>query len=151
MFEEKSLLYCTPFYYKDGNAPSPKYFLVLKNLGNGLLIANLPSSQNYVPFPQQNLRHGCIDLPHLNFSCFCMDARRTVTDTGYAFPLPTFIYGKWVEDYSLETLGLTYRVKDEDYEYCGKINDDIYVEIIDCLKKSTSIKKKFKKMMTDWN
>ncbi len=150
MFEEKSLLYCTPFYFKDGNIASPKYFLVLKNLGDGVIVANLPSSKVYVPFPDENVNNGCIHLPDLNFSCYCVDKGIAITDIGYEFRLPTFIYGKWIEDYLIDTLKLTYRVKDEDYTYCGKLNDDIYKSVVDCLKKSTSIKRKFKKMIETW-
>ena len=147
MFEEKSLLYCTPFYFKDGNAPSPKYFLVLKEIGNGIIVANLPSSQVYVPFPDENVKHGCIDLPQLSFSCFCIQKGKVITDLGYSFRLNTFIYGRWVEEYSTESLGLTYRVRNEDYSYCGKVNEDTFTAIIHCLRNSTSIKRRLRLML----
>jgi hypothetical protein len=150
VFEEKTLLYCTPFYFKDGAGAKPKYFLVLKNMGNNLIIANLPSSQNYVPFPDKNVKHGCIDLPELTFKCFCIIKGKPVTDMGYQFPLTTFLYGRWVEDYSVEVIANTYRVEDEDYKNCGKISEELYLEILNCLKDSSNIQRRFKRMINEW-
>ena len=32
MFEEGNILYFTPFYFENGNAPKPKYFFGIKKL-----------------------------------------------------------------------------------------------------------------------
>ena len=150
MFEEKTLLYCTPFYFNDGNNNKPKYFLVLKQIGDNVIVANLLSSKNYVPFADKNIRSGCTDFTELNFKCYCILKDIPITNTGFSFPLNTFIYGKWVEDYKLETLSLTYRVENEDYDNCGRLNDDIYIALLECLKDAPDIKRKYKKMIADW-
>jgi len=150
VFEEKSLFYFNPFYFKDGTKCKPKYFIVLKDLGDKSIVATLPSGQNYVPFPDKNLKAGCIDLPELSFKCFCFLKDTPATHTDYCFPKDTFIYGRWVEDYSLEILSLTYAVENVDYVKCGKINDDIFDEMLRCLKDSSQIKRKYKKLIEEW-
>ena len=148
MFEEKSLFYFTPFYFKDGTQSKPKYFIVLKNIGNNIIVASLPSSQNFIPFPDKNTRQGCIVLPE--FRCFCILKDTPVTNTDYCFPLTTFIYGRWVEDYNIDTLSYTYRIENEDYINYGKIKDDIFLEMLRCLQESSQIKRRFKKMIAEW-
>lgn len=49
MFDEGNLLYFSPFIFKNGAPPQPKFFLVLKTMEKGLLLASLPTSKDHVP------------------------------------------------------------------------------------------------------
>lgn len=98
MIDERTILYLTPFYFSNGNAPSPKYCLVIRSEEN-LILANLPSSQNYVPYGDENIEHGCISLDEINFHCFCLIKNVIYTDANYSFPKNTFLYGKWVQEF----------------------------------------------------
>jgi len=98
----------------------------------------------------KTFKDGCIDLPELTFKCYCIIKDKIITDTGFAFPKTTYLYGKWVEDYSINTLSLTYRVEHEDYVNCGKISETLYFEVLKCLHDSSSIKRKYRKMIEGW-
>ena len=115
-----------------------------------MIIATLPTSQNFVPYGEASIKDGCIDMPGIGFRCFCFIKDKCVTNTGFSFPLDTFIYGRGVEDYSIETLSLTYRVENIDYVKCGQINDEIYLDLLHCLKDASNIKRKFKRMIAEW-
>lgn len=45
MYPEGQLLRFTPFVFKNGAKPKPKYFIVLKHLDDRLMMASLPTSQ----------------------------------------------------------------------------------------------------------
>lgn len=49
MFKEGNILYFEPFYFENGNTPKPKYFLVLKEVDNQLILASLPTSHDHIP------------------------------------------------------------------------------------------------------
>ena len=48
-FHRGNLLYFNPFIFPDGGTPKPKYFLVLANVGDDVLLASLPTSKDHVP------------------------------------------------------------------------------------------------------
>lgn len=150
MFEERALFRFNPFYFKDGTAPKDKYFLVLKNIGNQTVIASLPSGQNYVPFPDKNVAHGCIDIQELNYKCYCIESGVQITNKGFSFPKNTFLYGRWVDDFELDILEETYTIENVDYEDLGKISTEMYQDILKCLENSSQIKRKFKTLINSW-
>ena len=116
MIAERTVLYLTPFYFTDGKLPSPKYCLVIKTYNGDLMMANLPSSQNYIPFPHENIKHGCISLDEHNFHCYCFLKGISVTDTEHKFTLNTFLYGKWMEDYSIQKWLANYTKEGKDFK-----------------------------------
>lgn len=69
MFEEGNILYFKPFYFENGDTPKPKYFLVLRNMEEELVLASLPTSHDHIPSNMQK-RHGCIDDSTINFNCY---------------------------------------------------------------------------------
>ncbi len=50
MFSEGHLLYFDPFKFHNGTQ-KPKFFVVLKHDGNGLLLASLPTSKDQNTYP----------------------------------------------------------------------------------------------------
>lgn len=49
MFKEGNLLKFKPFIFKNGACPKDKYFLVLKEMENTMILASLPTSKDHVP------------------------------------------------------------------------------------------------------
>lgn len=63
MFDVGTLIYFTPFYFKNKNAPVPKFFIVLYRDNNNGVLACLPSSKNYIPSFCDS-KSGCIEKPY---------------------------------------------------------------------------------------
>ena len=84
MYQPGAIFYFTPFYFKDGKSSSKnKYFICLCKDGESMIVASLPSSQDYVPnFVQK--QHGCIDVPEGNFNCYHFSPDKQVTLGGWA-------------------------------------------------------------------
>lgn len=77
IFEEGSVLYFRPFIFPDGGTPKQKYFLVPRVLEENILLASLPTSQDHIPAFVER-RHGCIELPDINFNCYFFSAEKVV-------------------------------------------------------------------------
>ena len=69
MFQEGSIIYFTPFYFKNGNTAKPKYFVVLKNQDDQNLLASLPTRKDNIPV-RNEIQNGCLELPDINLNCF---------------------------------------------------------------------------------
>lgn len=74
-------------------------------------------------------------------------AGHKICDTGFSFDLPTFIYGDRLDTYELEVMENNNKIN-ETYIVEGKINDDEFKKIIDCIVTSASTKQKYKKLLT---
>jgi hypothetical protein len=98
MFPPGTVLYITPFYFKDDKTPAKnKYFISLGHTGSNLLLATLPSSQDHVPaYASKN--HGCINIKDANFNCYYFEAGKVITTNGWAFPKPTYSYANWIDE-----------------------------------------------------
>src|SRR5574344_1223232 len=106
MFEEGNLLKFSPFNFKNGATPKDKYFIVLKNINDGLLLATLPTSKDHVPSDISNAQ-GCIELPDSQVNVYVFKAKEvianTINNTPFSFVLNTFVYGADVELYPIIT------------------------------------------------
>ncbi|MGF1565418.1 MAG: hypothetical protein ACFCUH_08625 [Flavobacteriales bacterium] len=49
MFQEATIVYFDPFYFKNGNVAKPKYFIVLKRFNEQQLLASLPTRKDAIP------------------------------------------------------------------------------------------------------
>lgn len=153
-FEEGTILYFTPFLFSDGARPKPKYFLVLKCLGelsgshvkDEVLLASLPTSKDFVPSTIEK-RHGCIDKPEINFNCYYFKEGKSVCVNSFAFPVDTYIYGYRLQQFSVvafreqETEGKTA------IEKKGTLTDAEYEAVVKCLKNSPSVKRIYRRML----
>ena len=103
MFKEGRLLYFTPFFFRNGNPAKPKYFLVIKNLEDGLLLASLPTSQDHIP-QGIDIKHGVCEIPTSCVSAYVFVAGEDVAtapdSSRFSFPKNTFIYGEQIEEYN---------------------------------------------------
>jgi hypothetical protein len=147
MYQPGLIFYFTPFYFKDGKtAPKNKYFIVLCNEDDNLIVASLPSSQDYVPaFAKKE--HGCIDVPEGCFNCYYFLPDKVVTTNSWAFPKPTYIYANWIDSYSNSMFGHVYKKEGHDYEVIGRLTKDEYEAVIKCFLIATNTKRKVKRLL----
>ena len=142
MYEPGNLYYFKSFYFSDGSF-KPKYFLTLYSDKELVIVASLPSSVDYVP-SHITKQHGCLnDLPS-DFNAYYFAPGVQVTDAGWAFPTHTYLYGLWVDVFSLTELDANYQVEGVDYEFKGRITKQEFLAIVKCFLSARTIKNKVK-------
>lgn len=147
MFNEGTIIYFTPFYFKNGNTAKPKYFVVLKNQDNKNILASLPTRKDSIP-RKDEINNGCIELPEINLNCFVISENTQVTECGKYFDFKTHIYGHQIDTYAMDKLKDLYRTEEVDYIIWGKMNKRLFNSLINCLKHSKSVKRKYKRMLS---
>nr|WP_295929626.1 hypothetical protein [uncultured Dyadobacter sp.] len=148
MGEEGDVLYFNPFYFKNGSASKPKYFIVLKVFNAQSLLASLPSSLDYRP-AQSMVGYGCIEVPEACFNCFLFKAGHSVTINDWSFPLDTYLYGQQIDEYDIAVLKDIYPVEGLDYKIVGRLQDVIFKSLKDCFVTSASVKRKFRRLLSE--
>lgn len=146
MFEEGTIIYFDPFYFKNGNTAKPKYFLVLKNVEQRNVLASLPTRKDSVP-TKDTIEAGCVELPDINLNCFVISKNQKVTECGKQFDFTSFVYGHQIDDYEIEQLQEIYPIEGNDYIVWGKMRKDIFDGLIRCFKSSKSVKRKYKRIL----
>lgn len=146
MYTPGKLIFFDPFYFNTGGS-KPKYFLVLKSIGSNVILASLPSSQVHLPANQQ-INHGCLDVPDSGINCYIFEAGRPITKDGWAFNKNTFLYGMWLDEYEVSVLQSNHPIANVDYEIIGELTDDELQKVIDCFRTSSTVKRKFKRHLT---
>ncbi len=145
MLTKGNILYFTPFYFKNGNLAKNKYFVVLSTESENTILAVLPTSKDHIPYFVKD-DNGCIEIPSSNFNCFVIRPDQIITECGKSMPLTSYIYGEQLDTHNTNYLREQYQ-SDADYEVFGKMKEDIFYSLIDCLKKSKSVKRKYKRML----
>lgn len=148
MYIPGNIIYFDPFYFKDGSVSKPKYFLVIKIVGSNALLASLPSSKVHLP-SHLEINHGCIEVPSGNINCYVFKANNVITTNHWAFPMDTFIYGQWLDEYDINLLEDIYPVKDIDYKIIGQLTNQEMNQLIHCFTQSASVKRKFKRLLSE--
>lgn len=148
MLEEGNIIYFTPFYFKNGKSTAkPKYFIVLKsNVDNKGVLASLPTRLDSIP-TKDAINYGCVELPTIRLNCFVLPNDINITDCGKRFDFTSHIYGHQLDFYDKKLIEEIYPIEGTDYEIWGKIKSEIFKDLIDCLRKSTSVKTKFIKVL----
>jgi len=144
-FKEGTLLRFNPFWFPDGGEPKVKYFLVLHNNTNSVLLVSLPTSKDHIP-SDIKIQSGCIELPERNFNAFVFKGKELVTDT-FSFDVNTFIYGTSIHEYSVKILMQPILNKQSKVKVIGVLHSNIFKDLIRCLKSSESVKRKYKKIL----
>lgn len=146
MFEPGNLLFFNPFIFPDGGDPKPKFFIVLGEIDETILLASLPTSKDHIPSDIE-IKSGCLEIPERMVNAYIFKANEVLTDTGFFFEKNTFIYGQNIKTYnSVAFLGQAASGKVV-IEEKGKLRDDIFTALKDCLKNSDSVRKKFKQYL----
>jgi len=150
MFEERDLLYFDPFKFENGTS-KPKYFLVLKNIDGVSILASLPTSKDHVPGDLE-LRSGCFEIPERRINIYVFLAGTDVavnSDSGehFSFEKNTFIYGANIDSFPIESFIEQESKKETTITMKGKLKQEIFDDLVNCLKKSFLVKNKFKKLL----
>lgn len=146
MFVAGTIIYFTPFYFKNGAASKPKYFIVLKEMDDQFILASLPSSKIFLPhrIPET---HGCIEVPEGCINCYLFEAGRSVCTNGFAFPRLTAVYGQQLDHYEKTKIHENYPLEGIDYEIIGQLNDDELNDLLSCLRTSAVVKRKYRRLL----
>lgn len=150
MFQEGQIIYFTPFYFKNGNTAKNKYFVVLKYENNQRILAALPTRKDFIPV-KNTPEQGCVELPEINLNCFVFAPNKPLTICNKYFKFPTHIYGHTLDIYEIKFLNNIYKIEHSDYEIWGKMKSEIFFELLNCLRSSKIVKRKYKKMLSDFS
>lgn len=91
MYQTGELIKFSPFVFKNGNQPKPKYCIVLGQIDDKVMLASLPTSKDHVPSDVM-MERGCVDIPERGVNAFVFSTSDQVTSS-FRFPRPTFVYG----------------------------------------------------------
>ena len=142
MFEKGRLLKFSPFHFKNGASPKPKYYLVLGVYQDEIIIASLPTSKDHIP-ANLSQNYGCINDHERNVNAFVFKEKELVT-SNFSFPRRTYVYAEQVDEYSLDYL----KDMDSVIEDLGLLDNKIFESLKQCLTESTMLKRRFRKMLT---
>lgn len=130
-----------PFYFKNGAPRKPKYFVILKHIGETLMMVSLPTSKDHIP-SEITLQQGCVNDLERGVNAYVFNKGCQVTES-FAFPRRTFIYAEQVDEY-----GMTYLdAMNSKVVELGQIKSDLFNAIIDCLKGSKTLKRKYRRLL----
>lgn len=151
MFEEGNILYFNPFYFENGNTPKPKYFLVLKNVDGNLVLASLPTSHDHIPGNVEKV-HGCIDDATINFNCYYFQEGKNIAyneleNCDFSFPRDTYVYGYRISFFDLSKFEEQIASSETILTYKGKLYKEEMLDIMECLRNSSSVRRMFRKLL----
>ena len=141
MYKEGQLLKFSPFVFKNGNAPKPKYFVVLKHIDDEVMMASLPTSKDHIP-SDAVVSDGCVDIPERQVNAFVFSPSTQVTET-FHFSVPTFVYGEGVDEYDQQYLDKM----NAEMEDLGNMESTLFLQLKDCIKKAALLKRKYRKLL----
>lgn len=146
MFEPGNLLYFNPFIFPDGGDPKPKFFVVLGEVDETVLLASLPTSKDHIPSDVE-VTSGCLDIPERMVNAFTFLANEVVTDNGFFFEKNTFIYGQNIKTYNTIAFSEQEKAGETEIELKGKLKADLFTALKDCLRNSDAVRKRFKQYL----
>lgn len=141
MFAEGQLLRFDPFLFKNGAPSKPKFYVVLKHMGEDLMMASLPTSQDHIPGDLGEMT-GCVSFAERGVNAYVFGAGEQVTPS-FAFPLRTYVYGEQVDEYSqtyLDAMG-------SNVDDLGLLSAERLQALRDCVKQSPLIKRRYYKLL----
>lgn len=146
MFEPGNLLYFNPFIFPDGGDPKPKFFVVLGEIDETVLLASLPTSKDHIPSDVE-VKSGCLEIAERMVNAYIFMANEEVTDNGFFFDKNTFIYGQNIKSYNSVAF-LSQIISGETViEQKGKLRDEIFSALKDCLKNSDAVRNRYKQYL----
>lgn len=146
MFRERCIFYFADFKFNNGNDPKDKYFIVLKETADKLIIGTLPTRKNKIP-AFVTIEHGCVNIQERQYNCYLFQQHKKVCKNDFCFDMPTFIYGGDIDYYSKEKMQEDYPQEGVNFILQGELNDEEYNEIIKCLQNSNSVRRGIQKKL----
>lgn len=146
MFEPGNLLYFDPFIFPDGGEPKPKFFIVLGEIDESIILASLPTSKDHIP-SDVPVKSGCLEIAERMVNAFIFQANEVITDNGFFFDKNTFVYGQTIKTFSIVAFTEQKLAGETEIILKGKLKDEVFTALKDCLKNSDAVRKKFKKYL----
>ncbi len=146
MFEPGNLLYFNPFIFPDGGDPKPKFFVVLGEVDETVLLASLPTSKDHIPSDLE-VKSGCLEIPERMVNAYTFLANEVVTDNGFFFEKNTFVYGQNIKTYNTIAFSEQEKAGETEIELKGKMKADLFTALKDCLRNSDAVRKRFKQYL----
>lgn len=147
MYSAKNILYFNPYYFEEGGS-KPKYFVVVKNIDDNIIIASLPTKQDHIPDAIPKDKTKCINDNVTLINCFFFKSNEIISECGtFYFPLDTFLYGETVKVLSKSQLETIYQKEDIDYKVLGKLSDEVYSKLLECFRNSNRVKRGIKRYL----
>lgn len=126
--------------------------VVLGQDANGnTILASLPTSKDHVPNDVE-VKGGCIDFPDRRVNVFVFLANEEITvpqdgSISFSFDVNTFIYGADLDTYPITAFQEQINDKLTEVELKGKISDNHFTALKECLKNSKMVKNKYKRVL----
>ncbi len=146
MFEPGNLLYFNPFIFPDGGDPKPKFFVVLGEVDETVLLASLPTSKDHIPSDLE-VKSGCLEIPERMVNAYTFLANEVVTDNGFFFEKNTFVYGQNIKTYNTIAFSEQEKAGETEIELKGNLKADLFTALKDCLRNSDAVRKRFKQYL----
>ncbi len=141
MYKIGELLRFSPFEFKNGNQPKPKFFIVLGEIDDKVMMAVLPTSKDHIPVDVE-VEQGCVNVPERGVNAYVFNPNVPATTT-FFFSKPTYVYGEQVDEYEYSYL----EAMDSRVEHLGLIDSTIFQEMKDCLKKAPLLRRKYRRFL----
>ena len=141
MFQIGELLKFSPFEFKNGMQPKPKYFIVLGHLNDKVLMACLPTSKDHIP-ADVVVERGCVDVQERGVNAYVFSPKEKTTPT-FSFPRTTYVYGEQVDEYEQKYLDEMSSV----IEHLGMIDPQQFLDLRDCIKKAKALRRKYRQLL----
>ena len=129
MYYTGELIKFSPFVFKNGNQPKPKYCIVLGQINDKVMMANLPTSKDHVPSDVM-VERGCVDIPERGVNAFVFCPSDQVTSS-FSFSRPTFVYGE-----QLDVIHSAGYFSDEEYTSLDSDNKELLRMLASIVKNS---------------
>lgn len=151
MLKEGYILKFNPFIFKNGATPKAKYFIVLKEIENKVVLASLPTSKDHIP-ADVSLQEGCIELPDRQVNIYVFPAQKDIaihpeSQKLFSFERNTFIYGADLDTYPTEILTRQICNGETKLELMGRLSEEQFFALKECLKNSRMVKNRFKRVL----
>jgi len=146
VFKTGHIYYFAAFKFKNGDDPKEKYFIVLKETKDKVLIGTLPTRTNKIPsFVDKD--HGCINIDERQYNCYLFKKGQTVCTNGFGFDMPTFVYGSDLDYYPKDRFIQDHPIEGTDFICQGELNKEEFNNLLDCFIKSAAVKRGIKRAL----
>jgi hypothetical protein len=129
-------------------AEKNKFFIVLRNLSDQMVLANLPTSKDKIPAAVDQ-RHGCVSYPSGNFTAYIFDPMVPIATNGWFFSLRTYMYGYQIRDYSYVTLSRDHGGVGSEVSVKGRLVAKEFQAMVQCMLRSIDLKRRYRRTLEE--
>lgn len=86
-------------------------------------------------------------MTEINFNCYYFEAQKPIAESGWGFPLETYVYGSPVAEFNKTNFENSYSVEEIDYEILGRLKAAEFNAIKNCVRNSRTVKRKIRRAL----